>query len=149
MLDFFKKLFSPNTTSEEPQTEDETPLAVACLLVEAARVDQMYTDQERRFIESALASQFDLSPESAAKLREQADAKQDGATDIHQFTKVAKSLAADEKIRLVENMWRIILSDAEKDPHEDALMRRLCGLLYISDVESGAARRRVESQQGS
>ena len=143
----FNGLFSPrdgeSADANPDGGADQTVLAVACLLVEAARTDQEYTDKEKRLIEAAIAAQFDKSQTEAATAREAAEARQEQANDIHQFTKTAKTLPLEEKRMLAENLWRIILSDEENNPYEDSFMRRLCGLIYLSDVESGAARRRV------
>jgi uncharacterized tellurite resistance protein B-like protein len=118
-------------------------LAVAALLVEAARADQSYEDREKHLIDSFLWAHFGLDALAAAALRAQAEDAQAAATDVHRFTRVVKAMAHDDKLRLVEGLWRIVLADGERDSHEDALIRRLCGLIYVSDVNSGDARRRA------
>ena len=145
MLNGLKKFFSGRPAPVERE-EADTPLAVAALLVEAARADEAYDDAERSLIEKALSKQFDLDAEKAAALRVKGEAAQAEAVDLHRFTKIAKQMPSGDKIALVESLWRIVLSDQERDPHEDALIRRVCGLIYISDPESGAARRRVEQE---
>lgn len=125
---------------------DDLQLAVGALLVEAARVDQDYTVLESSLIEASLKSMFDLSIDDAGRLLESAEAAQADAVDLYRFTKIAKTLSLGEKRRLLESLWRIILSDNERDPHENALVRRLCGLLYIPDIESNSARQRVAAE---
>lgn len=117
-----------------------TELAVAALLVEAARADENYTDLERTLIKRALAAQFLLDAEAANALLAAGEAAQAEALDLHRFTRVAKAMAAEDKLALVERLWTVILSDGARDPHEDALVRRVCGLIYVSDPESGVAR---------
>lgn len=143
MFDRLKGLFGRPAVA--PKEAVDIPLAVAGLLIEAARADERYEESEKRLIEACLRAHFDLSAEDAAALRVRAEAVQAEATDIHRFTKVAKTLPAPEKLRLIESLWRIVLSDAERDPHEEALIRRVCGLVYVSDPESAAARRRAEA----
>lgn len=142
MLDRLKAMFAREKTPARETAS--TPLAVAALLVEAARADENYTDAERSLIEAALAAQFSLDAAGARALREDAEAVQADALDIHRFTKVAKAMAAGEKLALLERLWTIVLSDGARDPHEDALIRRVCGLIYVSDPESAAARKRAE-----
>jgi uncharacterized tellurite resistance protein B-like protein len=141
MLRRLKALLSGEKAQERQAVSTE--LAVAALLVEAARADEDYTDLERTLVGSALAAQFSLDAEEARALLAAGEAAQAGALDIHRFTKVAKTMAANEKLALVERLWTIILSDGARDPHEDTLVRRVCGLIYVSDPESGAARARA------
>ncbi len=120
--------------------------AVAALLVEAARADNNYEDSEKKLIDEALARKFSLSPAEAGALRERGETAQAAATDIQRFTRHAKELAAEEKVALLERLWEIVLSDGERDPFEDTLMRRICGLIYVDDRVSGEARQRVEAR---
>ncbi|HOP19538.1 MAG TPA: TerB family tellurite resistance protein [Parvularculaceae bacterium] len=147
MFDRLKSLFSPKTA--EPSQAPSPELAVAALLIEAARADEQYTDSEKALVEAALCEQFALSKEDAAALRQKAEAAQAEAMDLHQFTKVAKNMPASEKIALVERLWIIVLSDGTRDPHEDTLVRSVCGLIYVSDPESGAARQRAQAALSS
>lgn len=142
MFEKLKSLFSqPDRTDGHAIA---LPLAVAALLVEAARADENYTEIEKAMIEAALSRQFALDEDGARALRSEAERVQQEALDIHRFTKVAKTMSNDDKLALVERLWTIILSDGERDPHEDTLVRRVCGLIYVSDPESGAARRRAQ-----
>ena len=143
----FDKLFSrKKKDAGDPAPEDEIRLAVAALLVEAARADEHYDDREKRLIDGFLTAEFELSAEDAAGLRTQGEEAQAGALDIQRFTRIAKQLPAERKIAFVERLWEIVLSDAVRDPYEDALIRRICGLIYVEDRESGAARARVEER---
>ncbi len=140
----FRKLFSRDQTPDDNASEEtDLRLAVAALLVEAARADDHYEDHEKTVIDRALAATFDLSAEEAKALRATGETAQEGALDIQRFTRVAKQLGAEEKIAFVEQLWEIVLSDAVRDPFEDALIRRICGLIYLEDRKSGAARARV------
>lgn len=143
----FDKLFQ--RFKEEAPTENadaELELAFAALLVEAARVDESYDDGEKAIIEKALKKRFGLSDADASALRGRAEAAQDAATDIHRFTKTAKSMGREEKIELIEELWEIVLSDGTRDPYEETLIRQICGLIYVDDQDSGAARARVASR---
>lgn len=143
MLDKLKSLFAGGKPQEKE--EADAPLAFAALLVEAARADELYEAREIRIIDRALMDQFGVDADAAAALRARGEEAQSAANDIQQFTRVVKTLPQDEKAAFVERLWRIVLSDGERDAFEDALIRRVCGLIYVSDPESGAARQRAEA----
>jgi uncharacterized tellurite resistance protein B-like protein len=148
-VNIFKTLFSRGERPDvENRPEDDFRLAVAALLVEAARADDQYDEREAAIIEKSLAATFDLSHDEATSLRTAGEAAQMSALDIQRFTRVAKQMSAEEKVAFVERLWEIVLSDGERDPFEDALMRRICGLIYLDDRESGAARARVAAKLG-
>ncbi|MEO1658470.1 MAG: TerB family tellurite resistance protein [Pseudomonadota bacterium] len=149
MLD---KLFKSFRGQPEAATNDEGALrkAITALLVEAARADEVYTDEERTLITQMIAKRFELSEADAIGLRTEAEEAQAAANDMYGFSRVVKTgLDRDGKMSLVEDMWRIVLSDAERDPHEEMIIRRLIGLIYLEDTDSAEARRRAEaSAQG-
>ncbi len=145
MLNRLKNLFA----REAAPPRDDAPsdaVTVAALLVEAARADEHYTDTEKALIDRALHQEFGVSADRCAAVRAEAETLQAGAADLYRFTKKAKSLSAPAKIRLIESLWRVVLSDATRHSWEDTLIRRVAGLLYVSDVESGKARQRVEKE---
>ena len=148
MLDRLKSFFSSpqNTTNDAAPPPDALAFAAAALMFEAASADQEITDKERDIIARALTAEFRLAEEKLDETVKSAEKAQADANDLHQFTKIAKTLPEDARVRLVENLWRIILSDATRDPFEDAFVRRLCALIYVPDVESGRARQRIEKE---
>lgn len=144
MIDVLKSLFRPSPAAPEIAPE----LAVAVLLVEAARADGHYNDADRHAVDALLAEMFDL-PAPAATLRAQAEAAQQGAADLVRFTRVVKTgLEHDQRIALIEALWRVVLVDHHRDPHEDALLRHLAPLLGLDDRESAEARLRVQARAG-
>ncbi len=145
-LEKLRAIFNRPETPVAPA--DPARLAVAALLVEAARADDVYTDREKRLIDIALGDFFSVPSEGAAALRAKAEEAQAEAADLHRFTRVAKALSPADKIRLVQSLWMIVLSDNRRDPHEDAMIRRVCGLIYVSDPESAAARQRAAAVLG-
>ncbi|WDI31636.1 TerB family tellurite resistance protein [Hyphococcus flavus] len=146
MLDKLFDRFKQQTPSDEAQEIDALQLAFAALLVEAARADEIYAQHEIEIIDRALMNKFSIDAGSAAALRTKAEAVQENANDIQRFTRVAKEMSEDEKISLLEEIWEIILSDGDRDSFEDTLVRRICGLIYVDDRESGQARQRVEAR---
>ena len=140
----FDKLFARFQSETENKNDDAgLELAFAALLVEAARIDEDYADKERAIIDRALKKRFGLSDADCSALRARAEAAQAGATDIQRFTKVAKAMTRAEKVELIEELWEIVLSDGSRDPYEETLIRQICGLIYVDDQDSAAARGRV------
>jgi len=133
---------APNEASEAQALE----LAFAALLVEAARVDENYDASEIEIIDRALAAKFDLDQAAAKALREKAESAQANATDIQRFTRIAKGMAQPDKIALIEELWEVVLADGARDPYEETLIRQICGLIYVDDQDSGAARARAAAR---
>ena len=141
MIDVFKSLFRPDAG---PRHEVPPQIAVAALLVDAARADGVYAPEERDAVGKLLGSIFALSPEDARALRAQGEAAQADAPDIVRFTRVIKfALEEEQRIQLIEALWSVVLVDEQRDPNEDALLRRLAPLIAVSDHDSAGARHRV------
>ena len=145
MFDAFRKIFNA------PKADDgarEMAIAIAGLLVEAAVADDHYAEAEKALIERLLVRDFAVAAADVAAIRAAGEQQQKDSVDLYRFIRVAKSLPAAEKIKLIESLWRVILSDSEKDSFEDMLVRRVCGLIYVEDVESGLARQRIQKELG-
>ena len=144
MIEVLKSLFRPQTVE---RTEVAPDLAVAALLVEAARADGVYDDAERHAVAHLLEDMLDMPRPAAEELRDRGEDAQAGAADLVRFTRVIKfAMDEGERAMLMEGLWRLVLIDHHRDPHEDALLRRLAPLLAVSDHDSAAARRRVLAQ---
>ena len=143
-----ERLFRSFRKDESPEEETAQDLshAFAALLVEAARADEEYTDEERALVDKFLKRQFSIDAAQALAIRTAAEAAQDKAHDLYQFSRVVKDgLDRDGKMQLIEDMWRIVLSDDHRDPHEEMVIRRLIGLIHLEDRDSAEARRRAEA----
>jgi uncharacterized tellurite resistance protein B-like protein len=136
-----KFLTAPDTATK---TADQLQIAVAVLLVEAARMDDRFDSAERGAIERVLGEKFELSAESTRELLALAEATADTTHQLHPFTRMAvERMTPQERIRLVEMLWEVAYADGVLDPEEDALLRRVAGLIYVSDADRVAARQRV------
>jgi uncharacterized tellurite resistance protein B-like protein len=146
----FDKLFAKIRSTPDAPANNTNPmhLALAALLVEAARADDKYEDNEIAIIDKFLMAKFSLDLKAAQALRAKAEEAQANALDIQRFTKIAKEMSPEDKIAFIEQLWTIVLSDGDRDPYEDTLIRRICGLIYVEDPESGAARARVAARLG-
>lgn len=144
----FGKLFKPQAEGDT-ESRDDPQIAAAALLVEAAHADGAFDEGERRLVVELLQKQFSVDAEAAARLLDAGERAQAAAVDLHRFSRVLKDqLPQAERIAFVENLWALILSDGERHEYEDYLVRRLIGLIYVSDQESGAARRRAAGRLG-
>lgn len=138
---FFDKHLS--STEESPKAHDYA-LATAALWIEMVRMDGVFDDDERRMLEQLLTSQFELNAEELEALMTLAEEESKDATDYFQFTKVINThFEYEDKVKLVEGLWRIAYADGNVDPHEEHLVRKLSELLYVSHPDFIAAKHRV------
>jgi uncharacterized tellurite resistance protein B-like protein len=123
---------------------DELELAVAALLIEAARMDDEFNDRERATIERLLKERFELSREAVASLMEAAEEAVRQSTQFFPFTReIVQRISPDDRAQILEMMWEVAYADGTLDPLEDSLLRRIAGLIHVSDQERGLARQRA------
>ena len=147
MFDMITKLLDLLAGSEPAEPEDKehaARVAISAILAEAAMADGVYAIEEQQKIGRILAQRFSLSDEEAAALRTEGQQAQSEAMDLVQFTRVVKeAVPFEERVGVIEAVWRVIYADGDRDYEESALVRKLCGLLYVPDREAGLARQRV------
>ena len=130
-----------NKNNEKSETNDES-INIACLLIHAAKIDENYTSEEKEIIKKTVKKLYpDL--DNLDKVVTQAEQKENDSNHIQEFTKDVKSLSMENKIIIVETLWRIILSDGKSDIYENNLMRRLAGLLYLDDKIVGETKVKI------
>jgi uncharacterized tellurite resistance protein B-like protein len=119
-------------------------LAMAALLVEVLRADYETAEAERRQVVESLRGMLGLGEAECAELLADAEQQVDRAHDLHQFTaEVNRALAPEEKLRLVEQMWRVAGADATVHKYEEHIIRRVSDLLHVSHREFIAAKLRA------
>ena len=127
--------------NEKSETNEES-INIACLLIHAAKIDENYTSEEKEIIKKTVKKLYpDL--DNLDKVVTQAEQKENDSNHIQEFTRDVKSLSTENKIIIVETLWRIILSDGKSDIYENNLMRRLAGLLYLDDKIVGETKVKV------
>ena len=130
-----------NKDKEKPNVNLEA-INIACLLIHAAKIDENYTSEEKEIIKKTVNKLYpDLDNLDEIVLK--AEQKENDSNHIQEFTKDVKSLSVENKIIIVETLWRIILSDGKSDIYENNLMRRLAGLLYLDDKIVGEIKVKV------
>tara|TARA_Y100000591_G_scaffold204956_1_gene177446 strand:- start:104 stop:526 length:423 start_codon:yes stop_codon:yes gene_type:complete len=130
-----------NKNSEKSNINEES-INIACLLIHAAKIDENYTSEEKEMIKKTVKKLYpDL--ENLDAVISKAEQKENDSNHIQEFTKDVKSLSMENKIIIIETLWRIILSDGKSDIYENNLMRRLAGLLYLDDKIVGETKVKV------
>ena len=133
------KLFNKNNEKTDTNLES---INIACLLIHAAKIDENYTLEEKEIIKKTVKKLYpDL--DNLDEVVSKAEQKENDSNHIQEFTKDVKSLSLENKIIIVETLWRIILSDGKSDIYENNLMRRLAGLLYLDDKIVGETKVKI------
>ena len=129
---------------EEQLNDNSDLLNVACLMIHAAKIDENYTDKERKIIKKTLTMLN--NKEDIDKLISEAEKKENDSNHIQDFTKNIKNMDKENKIEVIKNIWSIILSDGTSDMYEENLMRRLAGLLYIDAKTMGDIKLNIQTK---
>lgn len=124
-------------------------MATACLLVEAAQMDDDFDIGERAKIGELVQRRFGLSAADSDSLLQAAEEKVAQSVEIFGFTREIKDTCSpEERIEVMEMLWDVAYADGELHDLEANLMRRLAGLLHVTDRDSGLARKRVLARRG-
>jgi len=126
---FFKK--------ENKENDNNKSILITSLLIHAAKIDDNYTNVEKEIIKKALISLNEITANEAEELIKKAEKKEQESNQIVEFTREVKKNPMEFRLKIVEILWKIIYSDGTSDNYESNLIRRVCGLLYISDKDSG------------
>ena len=128
-----------NKKSEKAESENENLIQILALLIHAAKIDENYSEKEKKLIVSftEMSSNKKLDNEQINSLIDQAEQYEKNSNQILEFTQEVKKMDFNTKRRVLEFLWKIILSDNKSDVYESNLMRRICGLLYLPDKLSG------------
>ncbi|RDD62312.1 TerB family tellurite resistance protein [Ferruginivarius sediminum] len=150
MWERIKSLLSERESAgSDGAPDEELQLAVAVLLVEAAHMDSEFHSDERSSIVDLLARRFELDAAAAEKLVDKAAATVADSAELYGFTRVVKdSFTHEDRVEMMEMLWEVAYADGELHDYEANLMRRVAGLIYVSDRESGEARKRALSRLG-
>ena len=134
-----------NNKSSEEQKESSKDLELLCgLMTEAAYTDGQIDHNELNKIKASLINVFNENPKDIDNVLEEAVKNKNNSKSLYYYTSyINKNFTDDKKILLIEALWEIVLSDGNVHDYESNLIRRLAGLLYISDVNSGNARKRA------
>lgn len=115
--------------------DTKTLVEIASLLIHAAKIDEIYTQNEEEIIKKFINSfiKNDLKTEVILK---DAHTNEENSNQILKFTQILKENSLEFKTKVVKELWRIVISDKNADEHESTLIRRICGLIYFPDKMS-------------
>ena len=119
----------------------ETITGVAALLVHVAKIDEKYSDDEKRLIGNFIKSY--LKNANSEVILSKAEEIESNSNQLLNFTNIIKKNSNEFKSDIIEHLWKIIISDNTIDQYESSLMRRICGLIYFSDKLSGEIKLRL------
>ena len=137
----FKKIFK----REKKENSDNKNILVAALLIHAAKVDENYSDIEKKIIKEALINLNNINSDQAEELMKLAEKKEEGSNQMLEFTREIKKHPMEFRLKIIEIIWKIVYSDNVSDNYESNLIRRICGLLYVSDKDNGIIRAKVKN----
>ena len=143
MLQSLKNIFASDQNLNVEIKNKEIDI-LSGLMIEAANTDGEVTQEELNKISYSLINVFKEDPNVVEVSLTKAFENKDNSKSLYYYTsKLNKSYSDEQKIKLIEVLWEIILADNEVHDFETNLIRRLAGLLYISDVECGNAKIRA------
>ena len=151
MLKYLKDaLLGSNKSENKPHViTDPVKLASAALLARAAWLDGKLDTAEEVALNRLMVERFSINETEAKEIIAEATEDVDSGNDIYKYTKVVRnSFDNSERVALMEMLWQLVYSDGELHDFEATLMRRLAGLLYVDDRESGVARKRALEKLG-
>ena len=149
MFDLLKKIINGRTaaTERETNTVDKTRLAAGVLLLEAAYIDDECTEEEMANVVASLEAEFNLSKEYVDELLGLANAEREKSLDLWQFTnQMNQYYSQEEKLALMEAVWRIIFADGRLEEHEDYFAHKLANLLRLTHKQLIDAKLRARDQ---
>ena len=137
LKNFFKK---------KKEINKNNTILIPALLIHAAKIDENYTEAEKKIITKAIMdlNKFDLN--KAKQVLEDAEKKEEESNQIIEFTREIKKYPIEFRLKIIEIIWKIVYSDGTSDNFESNLIRRICGLLYISDKENGFIKEKIINQ---
>ena len=151
MLAALGKLMSSRKENENEtfSVDQEGRLACAALMTRAAWLDGTLDKGEKSALRDLMMKRFEILPEEADEILKAATADLDKSNDLYRYTKdLRDNFDADERLKLIEMIWEVVYADGVLHDFEATLMRRLAGLLYVDDRDSGEAKKRVMHKLG-
>ena len=137
----FKKFFE----KKNEENINNKNILITALLIHAAKIDDNYTDVEKEIIKKALISLNAITPNEVEELLKKAEKIEQESNQIVAFTREIKKNSMEFRLKIIEILWKIVYSDGTSDNYESNLIRRVCGLLYVSDKDSGIIKLKVKN----
>lgn len=144
---FFNDQIKTRADADAQSSQTALQLATAALLIEVTHADFKVDRAERQAVARAVRGFFNLSEQETAELIDLAEEEAAQSVSLFQFTEmVDKQFSAEQKIQIVEMMWRVAFADRHKDSHEEHLVRKVADLLHVPHSAFVRTRHMVESE---
>ena len=111
-------------------------IGISALLIHAAKIDEIYSEKEKKLIFNFIETNLDANV-SKEEVMKEAEKMEKNSNQLLSYTKIIKDSPSKTKSEIITQLWKILISDNNVDLYESNLMRRICGLIYFSDKESG------------
>lgn len=134
---FFKK--------QKKESSNNKNILIIALLIHAAKIDENYTEIEKSIIKKTIRQLNQINVDESEKLLKIAEKKEEESNQIVEFTSEIKKYPMEFRLKIIEIIWKIVYSDSTNDDYESNLIRRICGLLYISDKDNGIIKTKVKN----
>ena len=147
MIGIIKKILGDEPQKEVTVSQDDTHIALCVLMIEAAHVDGECSDDEMAHVIATLTDKCGVPREDIDELIERAYQKREEAIDLFTFTRyLNQNYSKDEKLRVMESVWRVIHIDGRLEGHEDHFAHKLANLLRLTHKELIDAKIRAREQ---
>ena len=134
-----------NFFKNQKKENSNNNILVIALLIHAAKIDENYTEIEKKIIIKAIIQLYNTNFNESVKLLKLAEKKEEESNQIVEFTREIKKYPIEWRLKIMEIIWKIVYSDDTSDNYESNLIRRICGLLYISDKDNGIIKTKVKN----
>ncbi len=156
MFEYLRKIISPEndltglaTSNHKTERDKKIEIAACALFIEMAQVDGEFTDDERKFILSEMKKAFDLDEECAKNLMDLAEKKVKESVSVYEFTTIINTtFSNDDKLDLIQRLWKLIYRDNKLSAYEDQLIKRIAGNLNVEHKDIINAKLLVKEQMG-
>ncbi|MBE0538550.1 MAG: TerB family tellurite resistance protein [Ignavibacterium sp.] len=157
MFEYLRKIFSDITPSPENTAagssninkNKKVEIAACALFIEMAKADGEFSDDERDFIISEMKNTFNLGEEYVNELITLAEERVKQSVSLYEFTGVINTtFTQEEKLELIESLWRLIYKDKKLSEYEDHLMKRIAGTMNVEHKQIINAKLWVKQQLG-
>ena len=138
-------MFNIFNKKETEKENNVSLIAVASLLIHSAKIDENFTDKEKKIIQNALI-EMGANNDNLIEIMKEAETKEKDSNQILDFTRQIKNIEEEDKKIIIEALWNIIYSDENADMYEANLMRRLSGLLYLDKKIVGDIKERIKNK---
>ena len=121
--------------------DEKSIIGVTALLINAAKIDEQYSEHEKELIKQFIKSY--IKDKNEDEILKKAEEVEKNSNQLLSFTNIIKKNTMEVKSDIIEHLWKVIISDNTIDQYESNLMRRICGLIYFPDKMSAEIKLRL------